>query len=322
MGADSNRLLVFASDIGLQLLSEADTWFMDGTHSTSPAQFQQLFCVRVPLGNSHVSAVYALLPSKQQCTYEECLTAILDSCLQRDLRPNPNTVVIDYEVAIHNAVRSVVCPNIHIQGCFYHLTQSTWRHIQAEGLQTQYTNDEDTRNFVGMIDGLAFLPVDSVSEGMRVLKEVVPEELTGLLDYFDSNYVSGTYRSVIGQSGLMRFRRTPPRFEPQTWNVHNATMNDEHRTNNVCESWNNGFRNLVGHNNPSMWTVIECLQKDCTLVETEHFRYQRGEPARKRVKKQTVVHQKRLKTLCEQFVKEEKTISEFLYAIGLCIRLK
>lgn len=137
---------MFASEIGLQLLAEADTWFMDGTHSTSPAQFQQLFCVRVPLGNSHVSAVYAPLPSKLQSTYEECLTAILDSCLHSDLRPNPNTVEIDYEVAIHNPVRSVVSPNIHIQGCFYHLTQSTWRHVQSEGLQALYTDDEETRN--------------------------------------------------------------------------------------------------------------------------------------------------------------------------------
>lgn len=256
--------------------------------------------------------MYAPLPSKLQSTYEECLTAILDPCLHSDLRPNPNTVEIEYEVAIHNPVRSVVSPNIHIQGCFYHLTQSTWRHVQSEGLQALYTDDEETRNFVGMIDGLAFLPVDRVREGMSVLKDIVPEHLHEHLDYFDCNYVSGSYRSVVDRSGHMRFRRTPPRFEPQTWNVHDATISDQHRTNNVCESWNNS---LVGHNNPSMWTVIGCLQEDCAMVETEHYQYQRREPARKRVKKQTVVHQKRLQTLCEQLVNGEKSLSEFMYAI-------
>lgn len=321
-GSESNRVLVFSSDIGLQLLAEADTWFMDGTHSTCPTQFQQLFSVRVPLGNSHVSAVYALLPSKLQSTYEECLTSILDTCLQNNQRPNPSTVVIDYEVAIHNAVRSVVSPNIRIQGCFYHLTQSTWRRVQAEGLQSRYADDEETRDSVGMIDGLAFLPIDCVKDGMSVLQEVVPDHLRGLLEYFDGNYVSGCYRSVLGSSGVMRFRRTPPRFELQTWNVHDATMSDQHRTNNVCESWNNGFKSLVGHSNPSLWTVIQSLQKDCAMVETDHYKFEHGEPVSKRVKKATIVHQNRLKLLCQQQLKGEKSLSEFLYAIGKCIRLK
>ena len=57
---------MFASDDGLGLLGDADTWFMDGTHSTAPAQFAQLFCIRVPLGETCVSAAYALLPAKNQ----------------------------------------------------------------------------------------------------------------------------------------------------------------------------------------------------------------------------------------------------------------
>lgn len=132
-GSTTNRILVFSSDIGLELLSNADTWFMDGTHSTCPSQFSQLFVIRVPLGASHVSVVYALLPSKYQSDYEECLTAILDTCLHKNLRPNPSTIVADYEIAIHNAVRSVISTNINIQGCFYHLTQSTWRKVQGAG---------------------------------------------------------------------------------------------------------------------------------------------------------------------------------------------
>ena len=105
-GSEQERVLVFASDDGLNLLGDADTWFMDGTHSTAPSQFQQLFCIRVPLGETCVSLVYALLPSKTQAIYEECLTAILDACVLKDVRPTPNRIVADYEIAIHNAVVS------------------------------------------------------------------------------------------------------------------------------------------------------------------------------------------------------------------------
>jgi hypothetical protein len=36
-------------------------------------------------------------------------------------------------------------------------------------------------------------------------------------------------------------------FPPAIWNVHDATVNGDTRTNNMCEGWNNNFFNLVGH---------------------------------------------------------------------------
>ncbi|KAH3741657.1 hypothetical protein DPMN_048382 [Dreissena polymorpha] len=45
-----------------------------------------------------------------------------------------------------------------------------------------------------MLDGLAFLPVADVKEGMQVLQESIPDGLESLFEYFDSTYVNGTYR--------------------------------------------------------------------------------------------------------------------------------
>ncbi|KAH3868977.1 hypothetical protein DPMN_032132 [Dreissena polymorpha] len=93
---------------------------MDGTHSTAPRQFAQLFCIQVPLGKGHATAAYGLLPGKQQEHYKEFLTVILDACLREDVRPSPSTVIIDYETAIHNAVLSVILSqNIKIQVHMY-----------------------------------------------------------------------------------------------------------------------------------------------------------------------------------------------------------
>ncbi|XP_052801333.1 uncharacterized protein LOC128232033 [Mya arenaria] len=297
-------------------------WFMDGTHSTAPQQFKQVFTVRVLLGETSATAAYALLPSKTQEVYEECLTAILDACLRRNIRPNPTKVVTDYEMAIHNAVHAVLSNTIEIQGCFYHLTQSTWRYLQGEGLQATYREDPDIRQFCGMLDGLAFLPEDQVKEGMAYLKSQTTEVLEPVVDYFDRNYVNGPFRSVRSQTGGLIFRRTQPRFEPATWNVNTATLNDEARTNNVCEAWNNGFRCLVGHVNPSLWTVISCFEKDAAMVEAEILRVQRGQPSKKPARKGTVRYQKTLKTLCQQLSNGQKTVEEFLQAIGGHIRLR
>ena len=85
------------------------------------------------------------------------------------------------------AVTSSFEPQVNVHGCFYHLAQATWRKIQTLGLVQRYREE---KLFCGMIDGLAFLPVDDVAEGMTYLRENTPEGLEPLLDYFDNAYVS------------------------------------------------------------------------------------------------------------------------------------
>ena len=144
---------------------------------------------------------------------------------------------------------------------------------------------------------------------------------TGRTDHFDHTYVSGSFRCVA-TDGVIRFRRTPPRFPPHVWNVHEVTLSGNHRTNNICESWNSGFKHLVGSANPSLWTVITSLKKDVAHTETENLQHQHGIQPRKRRRMKNTNHQNRLKTLCDQLVGGEKTVKEFLVAIGQCIRLK
>jgi hypothetical protein len=46
------------------------------------------------------------------------------------------------------------------------------------------------------------------------------------------------------------------KFPPSLWNVHDATLADKDRTNNLCESLNCGFASLVGHHHPSLWELV------------------------------------------------------------------
>ena len=94
-------------------------------------------------------------------------------------------------------------------GCFYHLTQSTFRKLQALGPVALYKDDEEFRHFCGMLDGLAFLPSENVIEGMNILKEVSPQQAEPLLDYFDKTYVNGTRRVVNIRNGNQIIGRTP-----------------------------------------------------------------------------------------------------------------
>ena len=55
---------MFGTDLGLRHLASSDSWYMDGTFDVASPLFTQLYVVRVPLGESTVTSVYAFL-SKQ-----------------------------------------------------------------------------------------------------------------------------------------------------------------------------------------------------------------------------------------------------------------
>ena len=99
---------------------------MDGTFSSAPALFEQIFVIRAHLGESAVSCVYAFLPGKSQEIYEEVLTAVLDKGDEFGLEFDPTATVTDFEQAIINAVANKLGPQVTTKACFYHLTQSTW----------------------------------------------------------------------------------------------------------------------------------------------------------------------------------------------------
>ena len=169
--ASAERVIVFSSPEQLRHLAMADRWFMDGNFAMSPSQFQQLYVIRAPLGASAVSCVYASLSGKTQRIYQILLKAVVDKCDAISYSVDPITVICDFEQAVINAVTAVLSSHITIHGCFYHLTQSTWRKIQELGLTTVYKDDNNMKHFCGMLDALAFLPLTEVAEGIQHIRE-------------------------------------------------------------------------------------------------------------------------------------------------------
>ena len=52
------------------------------------------------------------------------------------------------------------------------------------------------------------------------------------------------------------------------WIAHDVTVNGSSRTNNMCESWTQGFSTLKGYARPIIWTLIESLRKDISAVDS------------------------------------------------------
>ena len=208
-----------------------------------------------------------------------------------------------------------------VQGCFYHLGQSTWWKIQEMGLAVHYRESEVIRALCGSLDGLALLPLDKVEEGMQHLRDICPCEASEFLDYFDTTYVTGKYKPSTQDDLTVRLRRVPPRFPSVAWSAHQAIIDNDPRTNNHCEAWNFKFKNLVGHSHPSVWRLIRSLQQDSALVSTQISQSLLGNPPQKRTKQVFINLQKRLQNLCVEIREKRMDIPEFLTSVGHLIKL-
>ena len=283
------RLVIFATESSLRVLASASTWFMDGNFSMAPVIFSQIYVIRVPFSESAITCVYSFLPGKGQVVYEELFRAVMTKCENLGFNLNPTIIITDFEMAVMQACRTVFGAQIQNHGCFFHLTQATWRKVTSLGLIEIYKQREDIKLFCGMMDGLAFLPPADIPVGMEFLKGNVPEELEELLTYFDTTYVSGTAREIQPPAVHPHLPlppvvtiRTPPLFPPPVWNVREITLNDGHRTNNICEAWNIGYQNLVGHKHPSLWSSIEAIKMDEALCHTAILQNSIGIPLKKK----------------------------------------
>ena len=122
------------------------------------------------------------------------------------------------------------------RGCFYHLTQATWRIIQNLGLFPTYNADKDLHLFCGMLDGLAFLPVEDVAEGMQYLRDNVPEdppEAVELLDYFDKNVCHQTIQTCPSTSSMSPDNTDLPIHQLKTMVLFNHSSCAESRPSSL-----------------------------------------------------------------------------------------
>ena len=309
-GPDADeRAVIFVTEVHLQQLASCEVWCMDGTFAVATRLFHQSYVVQGKYNGGFLPFAYALLQRKTQTSYEAML------CVLEEAGCDPSVVIVDFERIVELALHAVFGEHVNIQYCFYHLTLSIWRKIQSLGLTNLYESNDNFCLFCGQIDALAFPPLDEVPEGMAFLRESAPEAATPLVEYFETNYVTGHLHPRPQTQDLqLRFWRVPPIFAPAQWNVHEVTFAEQLWTNNVSEGWNNKFQSLVGQSHP---TVSAC--KWNALV-SRLLRDERGVRPKKRTKKVYTEPQGRLRNLCEDRSLGRKSIPDFLRGVSHNLR--
>ena len=134
----------------------------------------------------------------------------------------PRQFVVDYELALLNAIRAVF-PNSPRKGCYFHFVKSLVRKVRALGLIEEYAQEGgETGTFLRHIMSLGYIPADQVrqtyfdyiNEPGNVALRQNDVRLNRYLRYFERTYLDGV-------------------LTPDIWNTFERDENNS--TNNVCE---------------------------------------------------------------------------------------
>ena len=249
-----------------------------------PDLFFQLYSIHAKFKGLVIPCVYALLPNKEEMTYDRVFRKILE------IEPalNPMYIMVDFEKAAINALENNFISVI--SGCFFHLSQNIYRRIQADGLAMNYRLDREVSLKIKMLPSLAFVPEIDVIDSFNILMQNFPENALSVANYFENTY--------IGRKLPNGSRRTPI-YPIRLWNMFTRVGNHQARTNNNVEGWHNAFQTSVSGSHPTIGKLLTMLQREQTLQEVTVAKWEAGEM--KKVPKKIQERNERIQTLVANY---------------------
>ena len=275
-GATAEKILVFASMVMLNRMAGADVLLMDGM-SKVPDKWMQLYTIHAIVDGISIPCVFALLPRKNEQTYKKMFKVIKTACSRYGIRfPEPSTIVVDFELAIMNAIACNFPNNPKINGCYFHLNQCVQRWLNANKLADHY-QEENFNMLVKKLVTLAFIPEPDVPSVWEDIKEQCSTaEEKKVAQYFGDTFVNGD------------------QFPPATWNLFDSVWTGALFINNAAESWHRWFQNLIIANQESVYYFLHALKMATAARDTRLVQIQVG--------------QRRLRPKNQQFLRKLKEV--------------
>ncbi|CAF1128042.1 unnamed protein product [Rotaria magnacalcarata] len=265
------RLLIYASDLQLDILSKSNRIGSDGTFETAAQISHQNYIIIGEVEEKHpVPLIFCLCEHKNYETYKLIIKVLKIAVSNLKLELKPVYWMSDYESALTKAIKEEL-PNTQLLGCAFHFSQAIYRNIQGKGLQDAYQNLEVVRQVLRQIMALAFLPSDQIT---RVYYDVIKPQL---------NNVPAKPISLC--HNLRDFFKYFESFWLRKTNQF-CVFNQSTRTNNGLEGYNNKMCvQLSAH--PHLYRLIVWFEKEELLVQQLVMKISSDIPVHKR--KQTAI---------------------------------
>lgn len=238
-------IVVFSCTSNLMFLCKCKTVYMDGTFKYCTKFWLQLFTIHAIENGHYVPIAFCLLPDKKEETYSNLFNIIVDKCCEKQFSFRPERFVVDFEMAIHNAIH-LIWPYTPVQGCKFHLAQAWHRKIQKLGLSTEFRQwkENDIGKWLKNIFGLSYLNPDDVGDCFAFSfaeNQPTDPKVTAFVDYLIQNYIEDYAK-----------------FPPNMWAKADASSEN---TTNACESFHAHFNKCFYQTHPNLHVFIEILKQ-------------------------------------------------------------
>ena len=156
---DSERIVIFGSHKGLEVVSKCNQWHLDGSFNATPLPFFHLLTVLGLFLEQVFPLIFALLPNRHARTYEKFFQILLDLFRARRLTlPSPLLVISDFESGLLSSIR-VSLPSATHRGCYIHYSQCIYHNVKTLGFSARYKNDQEFRIKIRMFIALGLVPL-------------------------------------------------------------------------------------------------------------------------------------------------------------------
>ncbi|CAF1062080.1 unnamed protein product [Rotaria sordida] len=166
------RLLIYASDLQLEILFKSSVVYMDGTFSKTPPHFYQVYIIHGVNYDICVPCVFVLILNKKNSTYRQIFFELKQLALERQTSFSPNLIVTDFESGVLPVVKIEFPASRHYE-CHFHYNQCIFRQIQHLGPQGEYSRNELIRVLCRKLMALALMPCDLVLAGYDEIRNDV-----------------------------------------------------------------------------------------------------------------------------------------------------
>ena len=186
---NSSKVIAFALEQCLEILSENSHWNADGRFRTAPALFTQAYYIHVWDEFSMKAVVFACCEDKSQEGYHRLFTSLITYA---NISLNPSSILIDFEQATINAISNVFS-QASVKGCHFHDAKNVWKKIKNYGLVKLLKQENIRRNIIS----LPLISPNEINNSMEKIIDDVNSKFDKLTDYIINNYIDDGRFSLI-----------------------------------------------------------------------------------------------------------------------------
>ena len=185
--------------------------------------------------------VFVLLEKKNYETYLETINQI--RCIlhnKYNVILTHKVLILDFELAMQQALRQGLLGNCEIKGCWFHFCQAILRQVGNLNLRSDYLNNYDFRFWIKQFMALALIPLSNLNDAIDIILKPnfdLNDKHLEFIEYFISQWCTAKQSKQC----------------PDIWNRHKAST----RTDNASETNHSIIKNSIPNTHPYCHQVVD-----------------------------------------------------------------